>query len=409
MKYASGIALALCLTACAAPPTVVPTASEPVRADLTPTPPGTPTPGVPGPGEATAVSVLPGVPAEIQVAFVFDDRLWLWQDGVGVPLTSLSTASAFAFSSDGQQLAFARDDGLWVVTADGASESVLVGSESFMTLPPTDPGVRLNAFGWRPGHSQLLFNTASAVDANQLTLDLYRVDLETLGRDNPAPPGAGGAFWPSLNGRHLALVRAEGLALLDLDTGDLRSGLDYAPVAIGDGVSWLPQPVWLPDSSAVLVLIPDGEESVVWRVPVTGEAEPLDRLPVALGAVLAPDGASVAYTRDDGVWVRTLADQAEAAWAPAGFTVSQWLPDSRRLLVDQTEVGLIFITSAAGEPIRLRDQFISAIRWLNGDAFVYTSVDPTGETLRMAVLDGPEIVIAGPSPSVLPFVVNLPR
>ncbi len=409
MKRLSLIAWTLCLTACAAPPTVMPAPSEPVRADVTLTPPEAPTPGVPGLGEATAAAVLPGVPAATQVAYVFDDRLWLWQDGVGVPLTSLGNAGAFALSSDGRQLAFARDDGLWIVTADGASESVLVGSESFMTLPPTVPGVRLNAFGWRPGHAQLLFNTASAVDANQLTFDLYRVDVETLGRDNPAPPGAGGAFWPSPDGRHLALVRAEGLALLDLDTSDLRPALDYAPVAIGDGVSWLPQPVWLPDSSAMLVIIPDGEESVVWRVPITGEAEPLDRLPVALGAVLAPDGASVAYTRDDGVWVRTLADQAETAWAPAGFIVSQWLPDSRRLLVDQTEDGLTFIASATGAPIRLRDQFISAIRWLTGDVFVYTSVDLAGETLRMAVLDGPEIVIAGPSPNVLPFVVNLPQ
>jgi hypothetical protein len=340
---------------------------------------------------------------------VFDDRLWLWQGGVGVPLTSLDNASAFALSSDGQQLAFARDDGLWVVAADGASENVLVGSESFMTLPPTDPGVRLNAFGWRPGHTQLLFNTASAVDANQLTLDLYRVDLETLGRDNPAPPGAGGAFWPSPDGRHLALVQAEGLALLDLDTGDLRPGLDYAPVTIGDGLSWLPHPVWLPDSSALLVIIPDGQEGVVWRVPVAGDAEPLDRLPVGLGAALAPNGESIAYGRENGVWVRPLADQGEAQWAPAGFALAQWLPDSQRLLVDRVDDGLTFVAAPGGAPTLVRDQFITAIRWLAGDAFAYTSVDPAGETLRMAVLDGPEIVIAGPSPTVLPFVVNLPR
>jgi TolB protein len=184
-----------------------------------------------GAGQArriTAGWVFPDHPAVSpngqQVAYdIVKGEIWLVRsDGTGRRRLTMD-GSEPAWSPDGRQLAFAREDGIYVVSADGSGEKRVVRTEGHTASPSWSPDGRRIAF---IQDFDLWVVGADGSDARHMS----------LGRD------ADGVAW-SPNGRELALVRRADIQLIDAD-GRVMSQLTRNSVSESD-------PAWTPDGRSV--------------------------------------------------------------------------------------------------------------------------------------------------------------
>ena len=190
-------------------------------AEATPTPVPTPT----------------SIPAstELRVAFVNATEngynAWLWTEGKGeaVPLTNAGGVGDVKISDDGEIVAFTRGDGLWMVRSDGMEERQLVSAGEFAALETQEPSgapelsVVLNRFDWIPGTHILAFNTRLQMEIGlALNEDLHLVNADTLERTALLPPGEGGEFTISPDGRQFAIVTRGSVSLIRVGGCDRR-------------------------------------------------------------------------------------------------------------------------------------------------------------------------------------------
>ena len=247
-----------------------------LEAGITPTPPPTPTP----------------IPAstELRVAFVKVTEngynAWLWVEGQGeaTPLTNAGGVGDVKISGDGEIVAFTRGDGLWMVRSDGTGERQLVGADEFAALEPRElPDgpelpVALNRFDWIPGTHILAFNTRLRLEIGLvLNDDLHLVDADTLERTALFPPGEGGEFTTSPDGRLVAIVTRGSISLANSDGSNRREVFTYTPVATHSEAPYYAQPVWVAGSSVLRVAIPPADPFVepppptsIWDIPTDG-------------------------------------------------------------------------------------------------------------------------------------------
>ena len=241
---------------------------------------------------------------ELRVAFVkateHGNNVWLWKEGEveAVPLTKDGGVGDVKISDDGEIVAFTRGDGLWTVRADGADEGSpaeehqLVSAEDFAAMEARDLEleVALYGFEWVPGTHILAFNTQLRMEIGLvLNDDLHLVNADTLERTVLFPPGEGGEFTYSPDGRQVAIVTAGSISLVDAGGGNRREVLTYTPVATHSEVRYYARPVWAADSSALRVVIPPVDpftqpsaDASVWHIPTDGRPAALLRhIPMA--------------------------------------------------------------------------------------------------------------------------------
>ena len=219
------------------------------------------------------------------------------------------------FSDDGHWILFRQRhisldginptfDELWVVRTDGSETKRLVGSDDLMAV--TGKKVLMDYFSWLPGEPKLLFNTEEIIDGppgSSPLFDLYSVDL--AGQITQLlKPGDAGRFVPSPDGVHVALATGTSIKVLDLDSGEQRTLLEFEPMKVPiDGGPRTPKMVWDPNGQFVLTSIlpenlyyPDkygGEPEQVWRLFVNGQVELVAQLqpvsPNHAGINISPD------------------------------------------------------------------------------------------------------------------------
>lgn len=271
------VGVLLQLVACGQMPnvTVVPTLSVTTK---TPYPSLTPDPTnalvVPA---ISPTSTLSSSLATVRIAYIYEGKLWLWQNGTARPLTSVKDGSSVNISDDGEVIAFTRD-GLWVVNSDGSNERVLLGDEDFRRMEPKDPGVELHDFDWIPNTQRLLFNTILSDGRGMSpTDDLYVADAETLQWKLLRKPGEGGKFFISPDGQRVAITTPTQIRLMDIDGSNYHTVMDYS-VPFPSDYAYYAAPTWSPDSHFLTVPIPPKDfyytvttsPTVVWRLPVDG-------------------------------------------------------------------------------------------------------------------------------------------
>ena len=163
-----------------------------------------------------------------------------------------------------------------------------------MSLPPAGP--HQGPPGWKANN------------------DLWLLPATGRLRQSLPPPGAAGAYgwWGreiavSPDGRMVAYGGADGVGLLDLETGEIRQLAAFAPWrTYGDWV-WTPTPAWSPDGRNVAAVVHGratgavaAEDSPVfdlWMLPVDGASGKLLAANVGMWALPAwsPTGEYVAY------------------------------------------------------------------------------------------------------------------
>jgi hypothetical protein len=327
--------------------------------EMTPTPtPLTYDPWVPEPAfTPVPVGEYPA-PAGLRVAFVRDGQLWQWTTGEtdAVPLSTIGdNFNELRFSDDGEMLAFQWGEDLWGIHSDGTGQRILVSAEDFASMEPADQELALHRFEWVPGTHLLAFNTRLRMAfGTVLNHDLHLVDGDTLEQRLLLPPGEGGEFYYSPDGRQIALVTPGKITLVEADGGNRREGiLLHTPVATHSEYEYYAQPVWAADGSSLLVAIPPADplaqpnqQTTIWHLPTDGTPARL-QAGIEAAPLLGPDAISfspdlkfVAYAQLRGdvsgapeqleSWleVRRLANNDTQAY-PEVNSQYGWSPDSR--------------------------------------------------------------------------------
>lgn len=287
-----------------------PAAIEPTShvAMMTPTP--TPADYVPPTPEPPLAPVPVGdfaVPAALRVVWLQDGNVWQWteESAAAVPLTSGGGLSGVVkISDDGQLVAFTRGEAseLWTIRADGTDERQIVSADDLNGMQPSGLDVRLHQLAWIPGTHRLVFNTRLQMEIGLvLNDDLHLVDHDTLERTTLLPPGQGGEFVSSPDGRQIAVITPGSIRLMQADGSELREVFTYTPVTTYSEFRFYAQPAWAADSSFLRVAIPPadpqaatGQSTTIWHLPTDGGQA---RLLASVDAV-SPTEGMLAFSSD---------------------------------------------------------------------------------------------------------------
>jgi len=407
--------------------------------EVPPTPMPTPTPIPPA--------------TELRVAFVnvteHGNNAWLWTEETGeaVPLTKDGGVIDVKISDDGELVAFTRGDGLWMVRSDGAGERQLVSAEDFAAMEAKDPELEvvLNRFEWVPGTHVLAFNTRLRTEIGLvLNDDLHLVDASTLDRTALLPPGEGGEFTYSPDGRQIAIVTPGKISLVDADGENRREALTYAPIATASEFQYYPRPVWAADSSSLRVAIPPVDPyaeppqlTSIWRMHTDGTPASLltsitaaqvswpafspdlryiahlyaERVDPASSAYpesdllltdLKFDRTDTTYPTEDDITQVTLESGETITHRPMAGEIYGWAPDAQHLaFAAQPDPQLPFqaqIVQLGGDVVPAysdTDGAVIDVRWVDADHYLFLAQSPKGWDILLGEMGGSVTGVAG--------------
>jgi hypothetical protein len=387
-----------------------------------------------------AIEVSPTYP--LKVAYVKHDNVWLWtEDDGSISLTGMGDVGGVRLSSDGQWVVFWRGTNLWVINSDGTDERNLTTQRDFAGIEISDemaPYVQSivpNQVAWRPGTHELFFNTAPQLDGPGLFLndDLWVVDVDSGQLSLVLPPGEGGNFYFSPDGRQLAVVTPGRIDLMDPDGGNRREGLSHTPVITYSEFAYYATPVWAADSSYFLAAIPpvdimagDHQPTSIWSKNVDERPARLVGNLTALSGLMAPpifspDLSHVAYLFGDGPATGPDSpppDLAIAEIGPDGLGESmvysqqveylaEWSPDGLRFIYTPAgfTVPIRHIGTLAGDPLAMGDgqSAIAQSNWVDENNILFLQKNGIAWDILLAQPGGqPRLVdsVEGPPPAI---------
>jgi hypothetical protein len=364
-------------------------------------------------------------PAEVgglQVAFVKDGNVWLWQEqGETAVLTQDGGVEEVKLSDDARKVAFVRGGSLWVVNRDGSDERRLVGADYLAGLSVDGRGAALNQFDWTPGAYTIAFNSRQELEGPGLLLndDLHRVDAITGEVTMLLGPGDGGQFTYSAGGEQIALATPGDISLVDAGGGNRRQVLTYTPVLTYSEYQYYARPLWTPDGNELLVVIPPPDPfarplpaTSIFRLFSDGRPAHLVKTVEAMALfnppAISPDMTLVAYLQPVGEnesnLMMGLLEGGEAVlYARNAQAFDGWSPDSEQFIYTAADgTKQLGRSGTAPRPLPGSPTSVVDVRWVDGERFLFLNQTPRGWDLVLGHVDGTsEIVeaIAGFPPS----------
>jgi predicted small lipoprotein YifL len=347
----------------------------------TPPPPATQVPTTPP--TVTATPTLPPlVTAEgLRLAYIVNGNLYVQGSG-GKPnqLTNSGKDSKPIFSEDGEKIVFLRKNehptnkfpknkyslSVFSVNLDGSQLQELITADLLTKVAPTYNEFSEPAFlAFVPGSHHLLFNTHQAYHYDSKTAesssnpnnDLFWVDADSAEVKWLFPPGDGGHFGISPNGKMAwMLTQAGQIQIINLDGKIIHQNLaTYAT----NWPEW-PRPdiFWTADSKKLNILplsdplaIP--EPRIIWLYPINND--PVTEIhfgppPMAFFFSISADSNSIVYTYKDpaivdsnkfGIYLGNLRDGTTHLIAKNGLSELpdnySWSPDSQHFVIENLE------------------------------------------------------------------------
>ncbi len=366
----------------------------------------------------------PVVSSAFTVAWIENGDLMSWQQSTGEVRRIASGGVVHPYiAPDGQNIAFTRGpqgvaESLWVVDTVGTAEQEIASRNN--GIRPVAAGRPLvGQVGWLDDDT-LFFNTL-AQTTNDLSArdDLYRAEIRTREVSLILPPTEGGAFTFSPDRQLMVTVypgtynRRDGVIRVLDPLGQSQDNLLFFDgVSTGASYKFYPEIFWMPDSSAVLVALPDPDlvydESAVpatelWRLPVE---TPSDR--EQIGTVEASffglprwswDTAAIVFMRraqgaTDNTFELYIADtngdnaQLYATGEAGNLQPPQWIDDTANFAFQQDDA--LWLGSPNAAPQRLPNDTEPALNpvFAGDGLYVFAAFNSAGQVeLHYASLD----------------------
>ena len=377
----------------------------------------------PGEGGGSPVSVTvtespvlpPPAVSVLRVAYIKGDNVWLWTEGAGsIQLTTTGGASAPVLSSDGLVVAFLRNRELWAVNADGSGERQLVSTTFLSTLATGEDIAEVYDHVWIPGSHVITFNTL--VVAGIVGYRIPQFDLYSCNADGTTDmivslraSGSGGVPYVSPDAMHIALAQPDKVIFLEISGAFINTAFTFTSIMTYSEWAYVPQLLWLPDSSGVRVIIPPSDPlgnptdvTKVWNLPVSGTATTLDSFitaPAFFSApILSPEGNKVLYMAESGdsyiIQVREIggSDNGYLSGPKGDIGIVNWSPDSVHFVYWSPQRSNTFLGSVGEVGSNISDIGPNAnvVEWIDDGHLIF--IGDSGE-LRYRFIEGASSLI----------------
>jgi len=377
-------------------------------------------------------SVTPSPAGMVEVAFVDDGNIQVWDEATQQTRTIVNTGDAFTVttSDDGQVIAYTRGtwvgglDGyeqfaLWAMNRDGGNPRELISAEDLRQRinPSERESSNFYQLSWIPQSHQLIFSGTKYIAQGEglshaIPNGAYLVDTDKGSVNILAEATENLRFLPSPDGKQVALMSPSDLGFINTDGSNKRQEvLTYAEVGLTGPI--FPTGAWTQESSAFVMtgsFESDPNFNVnftIWRIPIDGSSSE------ALGAVtgsipdsvtFSPDGKSASYlqTTDQqpaeiaGWFIKSLIPEAGALAIPyygkkASYANLHWSPAGDGFVIKEQDLlqlcpNATQDSQVCGEPIHLGSGIINRLQWVDSSRFLFESIEPN--TLSLGNLDG---------------------
>jgi hypothetical protein len=293
---------------------------------------------------------LPYLSGYHRVVYIANGNVWVWRDDnrENKQLSYTGDATAVTISRSGELVVFLTNGELNYVFVDptngGRTEPRVLVSKNYLTslLPPGYSDYHIHQFDISPNSKEIYFSIT--INSGSGGNDLFMITTDTLVPINVLPPGQGGNFHFSPDGKCMAIARSNELLLRC--NNETPTSIFKFPPACGFGTDNGPEIVWKSDSSGFYIVTPsfanDQLASVLasqnfYFVPVSGQPQHLVTFMSWLfdPTYISPDGRYVAYTFDRGdiinlhiIKVDTRYDQAYLSFPRTDIGIYGWSPDT---------------------------------------------------------------------------------
>lgn len=240
-------------------------------------------------GSADPSSSAHTSPPTLTVAYTVDGDLWSLS-GMDAPVqrTRSGGITSVLLSDDGRLALYIRstedgDQELHSLDLSNGSDLLLFNQADLDALYPPDPGAMLRFdttnLQFIPDSHQFFLSTRYEYEGPGASpnLDLFILNAENGDWRSLLDVDEGGRIFLSPDGTTMALTTPTSIRFASTDgtpLGDSR--LTFDPVITYSEYAYFPQVIWLPDSQAVLAVIPSPDpfapdsSATIWRVPVSG-------------------------------------------------------------------------------------------------------------------------------------------
>ena len=378
-------------------------------------------------------SVPPLPTGTIEVAFVKDGNLQVWDEATQQTRTIVNTGDVFTVtvSDDGQIIAFTRGswvgdvfDGyeqfaLWAMNRAGGNPRELISTQDLRQRihPSERDSSNFYQLGWVPQSHQLIFSgTKYIVQAEGLSHAIpqgaYLVDTDTGSVTVLAEAVETVRFLPSPDGGQIALMSPSEVGFINADGSNRRQDvLTYAEVGLTGPL--FPAGVWTQDSRAFVMTGSFENDAgfnvnfTIWRIPMDSSAP--EALATATGShpnsvTFSPDGRSSSFLQTTeqqpseiaGWFITPLIPEAGPLALPyygkeSSYANLHWSPANDAFAIKDQDLlqlcpNATQDSQVCGEPIHLGGGRIAALQWVDPSRFLFESYEPS--TLYLGKLDG---------------------
>lgn len=395
------------------------------------TPGDSPEPGETDTAEPTATTAPTNTPEPqpLRVAYVDNDNLQLWTEGVGsVMLYTGQKVDQVLLSDDGQVILFKTVDSNWLpiglyrINTDGSNLMQLITGPEFVAMA-TDPyalTADIYQMTFVPGTHTVTFNTRQLFEGPGLSIqnEIKQVDTNTGLVTVLFTAAEPSNFHYSPDGSQIALSDHNSISLINANGTNLRPDVITFPVVnTASEYSLFPPPTWAPDSSYLRVVIPSAEPwgpgayITVYNIPVDGS--PGTSIGVFTGlpffnfhySGISPDMQKLIYHTQFGppannqyeIHIVDLAGGIDTVYSNGSQVLMRWAPDSEHFVLGRAGSPTLLGRIGFGSMALTDVVTVQAVYWVDSTRFIFTTGSHASWEIRLGSLGAPSILIAAPT------------
>ncbi len=338
------------------------TATPPTEALPSPTPQPTP---------------LPSHLAQLRVAYILEGNVWYWDASTGArQLTSEGVNRGVKLSSDGEFIAYRFGATLLVIDKFGTNPRTINKVDTSFISP------LIMQAEFQSGSQILFFSQTNSLDS--FNRNLYSVDVKSPTAEYKLHATNFSFFSFSPNGKNIALSSPTDIKIVSLDGALEKTVISYPAVNFYRSTDYVPDIVWMKDSSGYYTVIASETKSRLRYISVNGaiQAQLAEFISAQLDVsqpLISPDGTKVAYVvKNNSTYELHVIDAATidtviASYEnPPMFELYGWSPDSKRVVFFISDRLFPFAAGIGLPPVPLTESAAPySLRWLDAERFLF--------------------------------------